>query len=156
MIEIRDVNKDEIPQLLELIQDLATYLGDGPIKLTTESLYQAIFEEKNLYSLIALKDNIPLGCAVYYYTYSTAMAKKGIYLLDLYVSNNARGLGLGKALFKQLSKIALENDCCRIDWDCFKWNKNSIEFYHSLDAIVRDDHEFFRLEIPQMNKLKKG
>ena len=151
-MEVRHVKKEEVKDLYQLIKELADYLGDE-IFMTEEELEKALFEEKSCYALLAFKDNKPQGYALYYYTFSTVTGKKGIYLLDLYVRKEARRFGLGKALFKGLAKVAKEKDCCRIDWDCLKWNTSSIDFYHSLGASVRDDHDFFRLEDQQIDHL---
>lgn len=153
MVECRLIKESEINELLKMIKELGEYLKDD-IEMDEQTLHHAIFNDHSCHAYIVFNDHIPLGYALFYYTFSTMTGKRGIYLLDLYVRDNARGLGLGKALFKALSTHAIENDCCRIDWDCLKWNKGSIEFYHSLDATVRDDHDFFRLELPQLHKIK--
>lgn len=152
MTKVRHVEKNEISVLLEMIKELGDYLGDT-IELDETGLFNAIFNDHSCYSFIVFQDDIPLGYALYYYTFSTMTGKKGIYLLDLYVRKQARGLGLGKALFKALALEAKQKDCCRIDWDCLKWNQSSIQFYYSLKAKVRDDHDFFRLEIPEIENL---
>ncbi len=154
MIETRHVKENEISLLYTLIKELGDYLGDD-IKMSEDDLKKAIFTDHSCHSYIVLNDGEPCGYALYYYTFSTMTGKKGIYLLDLYVKESVRGKGCGKALFTALSKQALEEDCCRIDWDCLKWNKGSLKMYHAIGGMVRDDHDFFRLEIPQMEALVK-
>lgn len=155
MIETRHVKQTEIPLLYTLIKELGEYLGDI-IEMSETDLEKAIFIDHSCHSFIVFNNGEPCGYALYYYTFSTMTGKKGIYLLDLYVRKNARGLGLGKQLFIALAKQAKKQDCCRIDWDCLKWNQGSLEMYHALGALVRDDHDFFRLELPQIEQLVKG
>lgn len=154
MIETRHVKQTEISLLHTLIKELGDYLGDT-IEMDEAALEKAIFFDHSCHSFIIFDDQKPCGYALYYYTFSTMTGKKGIYLLDLYVRESARGLGLGKKLFAALAALAKQEDCCRIDWDCLKWNQGSIDMYRAIGAKMRDDHEFFRLELPQIDALLK-
>lgn len=154
MITTRYVKETEITILLELIKGLGAYLGDT-IEMTEQQLHDSIFKNHLCNALISFEDDKPLGMAFYYYTFSTMTGKKGIYLLDLFVKEEARGKGIGKSLFKGLAKVALENDCKRIDWDCLKWNVNSIKMYETMNPEVRDDHHFFRLDENKIKELAK-
>lgn len=154
MIETRHVKQTEISLLYTLIKELGDYLGDE-IEMDEAALEKAIFTDHSCHSFIVFHDQKPCGYALYYYTFSTMTGKKGIYLLDLYVRESARGLGLGKKLFIALASLAKQEDCCRIDWDCLKWNQGSMEMYRAIGASIRDDHEFLRLELPQIEALLK-
>ena len=154
MIEVRLASKPDLPAILKMEQELGTYLGDQ-IELDLKALEKVLIEEKSCFCFIAYDQKQPVGMAFCYYTFSTMLSKKGIYLLDLFVEENARGKGIGKALFKAMAYHAIENECKRIDWDCLNWNSSSLEVYHHLDAQVRDDHTFFRLDEDKIKQLAK-
>ncbi len=154
MIQVRLATKQDLEAVLKMDQELGEYLGDQ-IDLDLDTLDKVLIQEKSCFCYIAFDNNQPVGMAFCYYTFSTMLAKKGIYLLDLYVREKARGKGVGKALFNQLACHALEHDCKRIDWDCLNWNSSSLEVYHHLNAQVRDDHTFFRLDEDQIKQLTK-
>jgi GNAT superfamily N-acetyltransferase len=86
-----------------------------------------------------------LGMAIYFYNYSTWLAKPGLYLEDLYVSPEYRGKGAGKLLLKKMAQTALENNCGRFEWSCLDWNKPSRDFYHSIGAQSQDEWVGYRM-----------
>lgn len=154
MITTRLIQENEINVLYDMILKLAHYLGDE-IEMTPTQLHDSIFKDHLCNAVISFKDDMPVGMGFYYYTFSTMTGKKGIYLLDLFVDEKARHQGVGKSIFKALAKVALENDCKRIDWDCLKWNEGSIKMYESMSPQLRDDHHFFRLDFNQIQQLAK-
>ncbi len=81
----------------------------------------------------------PVGFALYFYSFSTFLAKPGIYLEDLFVLEEHRGKGFGKALLTYLAKIAMEKGYGRLEWAVLDWNEPAIEFYKSLGASMLDD-----------------
>lgn len=90
---------------------------------------------------------LPVGMALYFYNFSTWNGKAGIYLEDLYVKPDCRGLGIGKALFAELGAIAEQKGLARIDWSVLKWNEPSIAFYEqTLGAKGMDEWRGMRLE----------
>ena len=80
------------------------------------------------------------------------MGKAGVYLEDLYINPDYRGLGYGKKLLKEVAKIAVERGCERLDWQCLDWNKSSIDFYLSLNAIEMSDWNSYRLSHEVLKK----
>ncbi|KIY72683.1 N-acetyltransferase GCN5 [Cylindrobasidium torrendii FP15055 ss-10] len=145
----RPATPDDIPTILSFIIELAVYEKERDKALATpESMHKALFEDGHVANaFIAEADNKPVGFALYFYNFSTWIGKKGIYLEDLYVTPSARNLGVGKALFRALAKVAIEEDCGRIDWSVLKWNTPSIGFYESsLGAIRQEEWVGMRLE----------
>jgi len=89
----------------------------------------------------------PIGIALYFFNFSTHTGKPGLYLEDLFVEEEARGIGIGKAFFAELGRIALEKACARMDWCVLKWNTPSIGFYEkALGAKGMDEFKRMRLE----------
>lgn len=154
-IEVRPVTKEEIPLLFDMLQNFADYLAE-PLGLTEESLASALFQEQSCHVLLALKGETPAGFALYYYTFTTILGKKGIYLLNLFVEEVYRGQGVGKTLFQKLAQVALENNCGRLDWDCLNSNQAGMEVYQKMGAHDRNDHTFFRFEANEVERLAQG
>ncbi|RXK00218.1 GNAT family N-acetyltransferase [Arcobacter sp. CECT 8986] len=133
---IREANIEDSETIFNFIKELAIYeKALDEVKTSVEGIRQSVFGENSVsYALIAEYNNEPVGMALYFFNYSTWEGKNGIYLEDLYVSEKHRGIGAGKALLKQLAKIAVEKDCKRVEWQVLDWNKPSIDFYDSIGA----------------------
>jgi GNAT superfamily N-acetyltransferase len=116
------------------------------VKTTEESLRKTLFGEKQYAEvLIAEFNGNPAGQALFFHNYSTFVGKPGIYLEDLYVRPQFRKKGIGKALLKELIKLAKERDCGRVEWAVLNWNENAISFYKSLGAVPMEEWQIFRL-----------
>ena len=96
------------------------------------------------------------GSRLFFHNYSTFRAKPGIYLEDLFVIPEARGKGHGKALLRELAKLAVERDCARMEWSVLNWNEPSIAFYKSLGADPMDEWTVYRLTDEALTKLAAG
>ena len=88
----------------------------------------------------------PFLIIIYFYNFSTWHGKPGIYLEDLFVIPEYRSLGIGKALFTYIAKIAYENNFVRFEWVCLDWNTPSIKFYESMGAKAMDEWTTYRLD----------
>ena len=143
-IRFADVN--DIPTILRFIKELASYEKlEHEVTATEDILKEWIFEKKKCEVLIALYDNSEIGYALFFHNFSTFLGKSGVYLEDLYITPNYRGFGYGKRLLKEVAKIAVERGCERLDWQCLDWNKSSIDFYLSLNAVKMEDWTTYRL-----------
>ena len=100
-------------------------------------------------------DGEPAGFALFFHNYSTFRAAPGIYLEDLYVLPERRGPGVGKALLKQLAKLAVERGCARLEWSVLDWNSPAIVFYKSLGAEPQDEWTIFRVTGDALSTLAK-
>ena len=94
-----------------------------------------------------------VGFALYFFNFSTFVGRASIYLEDLYIRKEYRGRGYGTRVFKELAKIAFENDCKRFEWCCLNWNAPSIAFYKSLGAKPMDEWTTYRLSGDALKKL---
>ncbi|XJR86112.1 GNAT family N-acetyltransferase [Elizabethkingia anophelis] len=81
------------------------------------------------------------------------MEKAGLYLEDLFVEPAHRGKGYGKKLLVALAQIAKEKNCGRMEWSVLNWNKPSIEFYESLEAVPMNEWTVYRLTQDKINIL---
>ena len=140
--------KKDIPLIRELILALAEYEravpGDAPV--SEQDLAETLFGEKPAAEvLIAYLDEEAVGFALFFHNYSTWLGKRGIYLEDLFVRPAARKHGVGFALLQEISRMAVERDCGRVDWSVLNWNELAISFYKRIGAKPMDEWTTFRL-----------
>ena len=143
---IRAATPADVPLILSLIQGLAEYerLSDDCVA-TVEELEKWLFVEKKAEVIIGVADGDPVGFALFFTSFSTFLAKPGIYLEDLFVIPKARGNGYGKQILRHLAGLVVERGYGRLEWACLDWNKPSIAFYLSLGAVPMDEWTTYRL-----------
>jgi GNAT superfamily N-acetyltransferase len=139
-ISIRTATPADIPQILAFIRALAAYEREpDAVTATQADLLRDGFGPNPFYfCLIADFDAQPAGFAFYFFNYSTWMGRPGLYLEDLFVQPEFRGLGIGKALLERVAAIAVENQCPRMQWQVLDWNTPAIEFYRATGAEFMD------------------
>ncbi len=144
----REAEPNDIPIILQFIRDLAEYEKlSHEVKATEQDIMQGLFcENPKAFCILAEQDRKAVGFALCFYNYSTFQGKPGIYLEDLFVNPDYRGLGIGKGFFKYLAQKAVTEDCGRIQWWVLNWNEPSINFYKSLGAVAQDEWTVYRLE----------
>lgn len=146
-IEIRKATIEDSSLILKFVTELAIYeKAEHEVKATQSDIQKSLFgSDSKTKAIICNIDNKPVGFAVYFYNYSTWLGKHGLYLEDLYVSSEYRGLGAGKAMLKLLAKIALSKNCGRFEWSVLDWNEPAIEFYQSIGAKPQTEWVGYRL-----------
>jgi len=102
--------------------------------------------------LIARREGTPVGFALFFHSYSTFLAQPGIYLEDIFVLPEHRGVGAGKALLRRVAQIARERNCGRLEWSVLDWNQPAIEFYLRVGATVTPDWRFCRMGADEIAK----
>jgi GNAT superfamily N-acetyltransferase len=145
--QIRPARVEDVPIILELIRDLATYeRAPHEVTATEEQLVDVLFGERPAAEvLLAFEGKLPVGFAVFFHNFSTWLGRPGLYLEDLFVKPEKRGKGYGRALLVELAKIACDRGCGRMEWAVLDWNEPAIKFYHALDAKPMDEWTVFRL-----------
>lgn len=137
----------DVPLILKFIKGIAEYEKMlDEVETTEELLHEYLFEKQRAEVIFAIVDNVEVGFALFFHNFSTFVGKSGLYLEDIFVWPQYRGKGYGKAIFKQLVKIANERDCGRMEWVCLNWNQPSIDFYLSLNAKPLDEWTTYRLD----------
>ena len=153
---IRQANINDVSTILSFIKALAEYEDmSDQVVATEELLKEWLFEKKKAEVLLAMEGDTAVGIALYFYNFSTFLGRAGIYLEDLFVKEEYRGKGYGKALLKELARIAVSQGCGRLEWCCLDWNQPSIDFYLSLGARPMDDWKQYRLTGETLKKLAK-
>ena len=137
---IRKATKNDMPSVLELIQELATFEKEpDAVVVTVDDLVRDGFSENPLFQcFVAEVDGEIIGMALYYYRFSTWKGKT-IHLEDLIVKESKRGTGAGFALYKEIIKQGKAENVRRIEWNVLDWNTPAIDFYEKSGAKVLGD-----------------
>lgn len=133
--------------ILSFIRALADYehMSDHVVA-TPELLGEWIFEKQRAEVIFAVAEGKEVGFALFFHNFSTFLGRAGVYLEDLLVLPEHRGQGYGKALLKELARIAVERGCGRLEWACLDWNQSSIDFYtKGMGAVPMEEWTVYRL-----------
>ncbi len=154
---IRSAKPDDLPEIISLIKELADYeRAPDEAKATPEDLATALFgSSPKVFCEIVEVDNEILGFAIWFLNFSTWQGKHGIYLEDLYIRPQYRGLGWGKKLLQHLAAKCVKNDWGRFQWWVLDWNEPAIEFYKSLGAKAMDEWTVYRVSDSALKDLGK-
>src|SRR5690242_12691633 len=150
-LDIRAATAADVPLILDFIRGLAEYerLLDQ-VEATEEHLRASLFPGTGgtpaAHCVIGSVDGTPAGFALYFFNYSTFLARPGLYLEDLFVKPEHRGAGLGKALLLHLAALARERGCGRMEWAVLDWNEPAIGFYEAIGAKRLLDWQICRLD----------
>lgn len=144
---IRPAAPADVPTIARLIRALAEFEKlSGEVKLRETDLHQHLFGPKPFAEvLLAEEAGKVVGFALFFFNYSTFLAKPGIYLEDLFVEPEVRGRGVGKELLLAVARRAVELGCGRMEWSVLDWNERAIKFYRSLGAVPMDEWTVYRL-----------
>ena len=145
-MKIRPAKREEVGEVLQLIQDLATYeKAPDQVEASKDDLLNTIFaKDPRVFCDLVEVDGQIAGMAIWFLNYSTWQAKHGIYLEDLYIKPEFRARGYGKALLKHLAQICDREGYGRLQWWVLDWNSPAIEFYRSFGAEAMDEWTVYR------------
>jgi len=133
---IRAATARDLPSVVGLVRALAEFEKlDGPDDAAAQRL-AADFGAGRFSLFVAERAGELVGYALYFFTYSTFLAKPSLYLEDLFVHPNARGAGIGERFMRALAGEAVVRDCGRFEWTVLDWNVNAQKFYRRLGAEV--------------------
>jgi GNAT superfamily N-acetyltransferase len=154
-VVITPATEDDLPLILQFIEGLADYERlRHECVASIEKLRVTLFTSPAAAEVVIARiDGKPVGFALFFHSYSTFLAQRGLFLEDLFVNPDNRGLGVGKALLSHLAKIALERNCGRFEWNVLDWNELAINFYRSIGAVPMDEWTTFRVTGDALNRL---
>ncbi|MCI0546571.1 MAG: GNAT family N-acetyltransferase [Candidatus Rokubacteria bacterium] len=148
----------DVPTILALIKGLAEYEKlSHEVEATAARVRAHGFGRQRYFeTLICRRGRTPVGFALYFFTYSTFLARPTLYLEDLFVRPEERGGGAGKALLRALARIATRRGCGRMEWAVLDWNRPAIRFYERLGARLRRDWILTRLTGKPLQNLARS
>jgi len=154
---IRRGTERDVPTILKLIRGLAEYERLAHEMEATAARVRAHGFGRRRYfeTIICRRGGTPVGFALYFFTYSTFLARPTLYLEDLFVLPEERGTGAGKALLRALARIAVRRGCGRLEWAVLDWNRPAIGFYKRLGAKLRRQWILTRLTGAPLRRLAR-
>ncbi|MDD3414553.1 MAG: GNAT family N-acetyltransferase [Lachnospiraceae bacterium] len=153
-LTFRYAKESDTALILQFIKDLAVYEKMlDEVVATEDTLREWLFVKEKAEVIFAVVNETEIGFALFFHNFSTFLGRAGIYLEDLYIKPEYRGLGYGKAVFKKLAEIAIERECGRLEWCCLDWNRPSIDFYLSLGAQQLEDWTVYRIAGDTLKKI---
>ncbi|WP_035059218.1 GNAT family N-acetyltransferase [Andreprevotia chitinilytica] len=146
-LQIRPAQPSDVADILAMIRELAEFEHLSHLVEATEAKLMAdLFgSQPAAECVVATVGDSPAGFALFFHNYSTFLAKRGLYLEDLFVRPAFRRHGVGKALIRHLGRLAVERGCGRFEWCVLDWNANAIAFYQGLGATVMPDWRLCRV-----------
>ena len=146
-LRIRGAESADLSLIATLIRELAKFEKlEDQVVMTDELLQTGLFgPHPYAETVIAEEDGRPIGFALFFHTFSTFLARPGLYLEDLFVLADHRGRGVGRALLAHLAHLAVERGCGRLEWAVLNWNQEAIRFYERVGAKPNSEWTVYRL-----------
>jgi len=157
-MNIRPAAPADVPTILRFVRELAEFeRAPDAVEATEPMLADALFgDTPAAEAVLAERDGEPLGFALFFHNFSTWTGRRGLYLEDLYVTPEARGLGVGTALLRHLAGIALDRGCARFEWAVLDWNEPAKAFYTKMGAELMTDWRIERAAGDALVRIAKG
>lgn len=151
---IRTAEEKDASLILDFIKRLAAYekLPDA-VSGTEEILFDSLFVRRAAEVMIGEYEGVPVAFSLFFHNFSTFQCLPGLYLEDLFVMEEYRGKGIGKAMLGCLAHIARERRCGRFEWICLDWNENALRVYRALGAVPMTGWTVQRMEGEALDKL---
>jgi GNAT superfamily N-acetyltransferase len=154
-LSIRAAGRADVALLLDLFGELARYEHlEHELRATEEQLAEALFGERPAaQALIAELDSQPVGYALFFPTFSSFLATRGVWLEDLFVLPAHRRAGVGRALLAAVARSVREHGGERLEWAALDWNELALGFYRSLGARTMGEWITHRLHGDALSSL---
>jgi GNAT superfamily N-acetyltransferase len=145
---VRPATVADVPEILGFVLALAAYEREPDAVVATEDgLRSALFgPQPRVWAHIVEHEGAPAGFALWFLNFSTWEGRHGLYVEDLYVADEHRGRGYGRALLRTLAALCLEHGYARLEWAVLDWNTPAIGFYERLGARQMTDWTVCRLD----------
>jgi GNAT superfamily N-acetyltransferase len=152
---IRAATPADVAAIFALMYELAEFEKLTHLFVATkEAVHDALFGARPAAeALVAEHGGEVVGYALFFQNFSTFLAKRGLYLEDLYIRPSMRGSGLGTLMLKKLAELAVERQCGRFEWSVLDWNQNAIDFYEKMGATVLPDWRVVRVTGDALDRL---
>ena len=156
--QIRPAQPSDIAAIHGMIVELAVFEKLEHLVVATEAkLHEGLFgAHPACEAIVGERDGEVVTFALFFHNFSTFLARKGLYLEDLYVKQSQRGMGYGKQMLSALARLAVERDCGRFEWSVLDWNENAINFYKGVGADVMPDWRICRVAGDALAALARG
>jgi GNAT superfamily N-acetyltransferase len=155
-IDVRPGTADDIPLLLEFIRSMAEF-EKLEVTATEKTLRESLFGDRPAaHVLFVFADGKPVAYTTYFFSFSSMVGKRGLWVDDLYVDPDFRGKGIARALIACLADVALKNKCGRCEWIVLDWNKAAIDLYHRIGARALNEWRIWRLDESDFDEVARS
>ena len=153
--QIKVATESDVPIILSFVEKLARYERLSQEVVATEELLQETLFDKPRTAEVAIGylETNPVGFVLFFHNYSTFLGKPGLYIEDLFVDEDYRRRGYGRALLLHVARLAKERRCGRLEWSVLDWNQPAIDFYKKLGASPMSDWTVFRITGRSLDEL---
>lgn len=154
-LHIRQARREDVSSLLTLIRQLAAYERKGDQVVTSEDdlLRDGFGPQPKFRALLAEWQGTVAGYASVFYFYSTYQGRPALFIEDLFVLDEYRGKGIGKALLSSVAQLALDDHCFGLRWEVLDWNRSAIQFYEKLGAQFLHERKVVSFDLNSVKKL---
>lgn len=154
-LSIRAGTARDVPVIHAMLRGLARYERLLPaFRATRASVRRDAFGSRRAFRTLICRDRgVPVGIAVYFFTYSTFAARPTLYVEDIFVWPRHRGRGAGQALLAALARVAVRRRCGQMEWTVLDWNAPAIRFYKRLGADLAKEWILTRLTGAPLRRL---
>ncbi len=152
---VRHAEEKDVPLILDFIKQLALYekLLDEVVATEEDFRHYLFGENRYAETIIGYEEEMPVGYALFFNSFSTFLGRPGMYLEDLFIMPEYRGQGYGKAMLTYLARLAVDRNFGRLEWAVLDWNEPSIRFYESLGAKGMKEWIINRVDGTSLEKL---
>ncbi len=152
---IRPATAPDVSVILAFIKKLARYERlSHEVVATEELLRETLFGSRRTAEVaIGYVDVKPVGFVLFFHNYSTFLGKPGLYIEDLFVDQEYRRRGFGRALLLYVARLAKQRNCGRLEWSVLDWNEPAIDFYKKLGALPMSEWTVFRVTGQRLDEL---
>jgi GNAT superfamily N-acetyltransferase len=154
-IQVRKAIPADKDAILNLVRGLAEYERlPPPDHDAQQRLTRDIFSSPpRIQAYLGECNGVAAGYAFVFETYSSFLALPTLYLEDVFVLPQFRGMKVGYALFTALVQEAYDRGCGRMEWAVLDWNRLAIDFYLRLRAQHMKEWQLFRLTRDDMERI---
>jgi GNAT superfamily N-acetyltransferase len=153
--QIKSATESDVSVIFSFIKKLARYERLSHEVVATEDLLrETLFGNRRTAEVaIGYLETTPVGFVLFFHNYSTFLGKPGLYIEDLFVEQDYRRRGYGRALLLHVARLAKERDCGRLEWAVLDWNQPAIDFYKKLGALPMSEWTVFRVTGKSLDEL---
>jgi GNAT superfamily N-acetyltransferase len=153
--QIRSATESDVPVIFSFVKKLASYERlSHEVVATEELIRETLFGLRRTAEIaIGYLEAQPVGFVLFFHNYSTFLGKPGLYIEDLFVDEDYRRRGYGRALLLHVARLAKERGCGRLEWSVLNWNQPAIDFYKKLGASPMSEWTVFRITGESLNEL---